>query len=65
MAALASTNFRDFAGFGSLQGFLEAGYDRFHGIEDVDRFLDDISVRMREVFEYIYCEPLENLDHGW
>jgi hypothetical protein len=53
------------AGFGSLQDFLETGYDRFHEIEDVDRFLTVLGQRMREVFEHIYLEPLENLDDGW
>jgi hypothetical protein len=53
------------AGFGSLQDFLETGYRRFHEIEDVDRFLAILGERMREVFERIYLEPLENLDDGW
>lgn len=53
------------AGFGSLQDFLETGYDRFHEIDDVDSFLTVLEQRMREVFERIYAEALENLDDGW
>lgn len=53
------------AGFGSLQDFLETGFDRFHEIDDIDRFLEVLGWRMREVFECIYLEPLENLDADW
>lgn len=50
------------AGFGALQRFLEKGYKTFHAIEDVDQFLDDITLRMTEVFTRIYTEPVENLN---
>ena len=46
-----------------MQAFLEKGYETFSALEDVDRFLDDITVRMSEVFTYIFTEPLENLGH--
>lgn len=49
------------AGFGSLQDFLETGYHTFTAINDVDRFLDDISERTRSVFKRVYEEPLEDL----
>jgi hypothetical protein len=49
-------------GFGALQRFLEKGYKTFHALEDVDRFLDDITLRMTEVFTRIFTEPLENLN---
>lgn len=46
------------AGFGVLQSFLETGYKTFNALEDVDRFLDDMTVRMTEVFTRIFAEPL-------
>jgi hypothetical protein len=48
-------------GFGAMQTFLEQGYETFSALEDVDRFLEDITARMTEVFTYIFTEPLENL----
>jgi hypothetical protein len=49
------------AGFGALQEFLEKGYRTFVALEDVDQFLDEITVRMTEVFTRIFTEPLERL----
>jgi hypothetical protein len=49
------------AGFGVLQRFLEKGYTTFIALEDVDQFLDDITLRMTEVFTRIFTEPVENL----
>ena len=49
------------AGFGALQRFLEKGYRTFNALGDVDQFLDDITLRMTEVFTRIFSEPLENL----
>lgn len=51
------------AGFGEMQEFLETGYRTFSGMEDVSRFLDDMSTRTTEIFTRIYNEPLENLQH--
>jgi hypothetical protein len=48
-------------GFAPMQAFLEKGYETFSALEDVDRFLDAITVRMTEVFTYLFTEPLENL----
>lgn len=47
------------AGFGALQKFLERGYQTFNALQDVDQFLDDMTVRMTEVFTRIFTEPLE------
>ncbi len=47
-----------FAGFGALQQFLEKGYKTFNALEDVDQFLDDITLRMTEVFTMIFTQPL-------
>ncbi len=49
------------AGFGVLQRFLEKGYRTFVALEDVDQFLDDITLRMTDVFTRIFTEPVENL----
>lgn len=49
------------AGFGALQGFLERGYGTFSALQDVDRFLDDMTSRMTDVFTWILTEPLERL----
>ena len=49
------------AGFGEMQDFLETGYRTFSAMEDVNRFLDDMSTRTTEIFTRIYSEPLENL----
>jgi hypothetical protein len=46
------------AGFGALQVFLEKGYTTFIALEDVDQFLDDMTLRMTEVFTKIFAEPL-------
>ena len=49
------------AGFGVLQRFLEKGYRTFFALEDVDQFLDDITLRMTDVFTRIFTEPVESL----
>lgn len=49
------------AGFGALQEFLEKGFTTFKQIPDIDHFLGEIEVRMIEIFERIYTEPLERL----
>ena len=41
-------------GFAALQTFLEKGYVTFVALEDVDQFLDDITLRMTEVFTEIF-----------
>lgn len=46
------------SGFGVLQVFLETGYKTFNALEDVDRFLDEMTLRMTEVFTRIFTEPL-------
>ncbi len=51
------------AGFAALQTFLENGYTTFVALEDVDQFLKNISLRMNEVFTWIFTEPPENLKH--
>lgn len=48
-------------GFAAMQAFLEKGFETFSALEDVDRFLEDITHRMTEVFTRIFTEPLENL----
>lgn len=45
-------------GFAALQVFLEKGYTSFVALEDVDQFLDDITLRMTEVFTEIYTADL-------
>jgi hypothetical protein len=45
------------AGFAVLQIFLEKGYKTFNALQDVDQFLDDMTVRMTEVFGRIFTEP--------
>jgi len=47
------------AGFGALQVFLEKGHTTFDALEDVDQFLDDVTLRMTEVFTRIFTGPLE------
>ena len=42
------------AGFAALQVFLEKGYTTFVALENVDQFLDDITLRMTEVFTEIF-----------
>ena len=49
------------AGFGALQEFLEKGYFTFRQIPDIDHFLNEIEIRMVEVFERIYTAPLDQL----
>ena len=46
------------AGFGALQKFLETGYKTFNALEDVHQFLDDMTVRMTEVFTQIFTKPI-------
>jgi hypothetical protein len=46
------------AGFGALQNFLETGYKTFNALEDVHQFLDDMTVRMTEVFTQIFTKPI-------
>jgi hypothetical protein len=45
-------------GFAALQVFLEKGYVTFVALEDVDQFLDDITLRMTEVFTEIFTADL-------
>jgi len=47
------------AGFGALQDFLETGYDTFRQIPDIDHFLDQVRIRMTEVFDRIYRSPID------
>ena len=49
------------AGFGDLQEFLETGYQTFHAIKDVKKFLHDINDRMTEIFTRIYEQPLADM----
>jgi len=49
------------AGFGEMQDFLETGYRTFSAVDDVNRFLDDMSIRTTEIFTSVYNEPLANL----
>lgn len=46
------------AGFAALQVFLEKGYTTFVALDDVDQFLDDITLRMMEVFTEIFTADL-------
>jgi hypothetical protein len=46
------------AGFAALQVFLEKGYTTFVALDDVDQFLDDITLRMTEVFTEIFTADL-------
>ncbi len=50
------------AGFGALQRFLEKGYRTFVALKDVDQFLDDMTLRMTDVFTRIFTEPVEHLN---
>ncbi len=45
-------------GFAALQVFLEKGYVTFVALEDVDQFLNDITLRMTEVFTEIFAADL-------
>lgn len=45
------------AGFGILQVFLETGYKTFNALQDIDQFLDDMTVRMTYVFTQIFAAP--------
>ena len=47
------------AGFGVLQVFLETGYKTFNALEDIDRFLDDMTVRMTEVFTRVFTMQIQ------
>ncbi len=47
------------AGFGALHEFLDNGYTYFKAIPDIEHFLDEIDLRMSQVFEAIYTWPLE------
>ena len=47
------------AGFGALQEFLETGFNTFHAISDIDRFLKLLDERMDRVFDRIYHAPLD------
>ena len=49
------------AGFGALQEFLENGYHKFRQIPDIEHFLQEIEVRMTDIFEKIYKTPLNEL----
>ncbi len=46
------------AGFAALQVFLEKGYTTFVALENVDQFLDGITLRMTEVFTEIFTADL-------
>ncbi|MDH4073117.1 MAG: hypothetical protein OEV41_08440 [Gammaproteobacteria bacterium] len=46
------------AGFGALQDFLETGYHTFRQIPDIDHFLEQIRLRMTDVFAHIYLSPI-------
>jgi hypothetical protein len=50
------------AGFGALQEFLEQGFTTFVALDNVDRFLDDITQRMTEVFTHIFTRPIAQLN---
>ena len=45
------------AGFGVLQVFLETGYKTFNALQDIDQFLDDMTVRMTYVFTQVFSAP--------
>lgn len=49
------------AGFGALHGFLKTGYERFHAIDDVPAFLDQMHGRMIQVLTRIFEVPMESL----
>lgn len=48
------------AGFGVLQVFLETGYKTFNALQDIDQFLDDMTVRMTYVFTQIFSAPSQS-----
>lgn len=52
------------AGFGALQEFLETGFNTFHAIADIDRFLELLDERMDLVFDRIYNAPLDEAGTG-
>ena len=45
------------AGIGVLQVFLETGYKTFNALQDIDQFLDDMTVRMTYVFTQVFSAP--------
>jgi len=45
------------AGIGALQVILETGYKTFNALQDIDQFLDDMTVRMTSVFTQIFAAP--------
>jgi hypothetical protein len=45
------------ARFGILQVFLETGYKTFNALQDIDQFLDDMTVRMTYVFTQVFSAP--------
>ena len=47
------------AGFQALHEFLDNGYTYFRAIPDIEHFLEEIDIRMTQVFEAIYTWPLE------
>ena len=49
-------------GFGALQEFLETGFRTFREIPDIDHFLEQIRLRMQDVFARIYNSALEQAD---
>ena len=50
------------AGFGSLQEFLETGFNTFRDIPDIDRFLEQLVGRLDDVFDRIYRKPVADLE---
>jgi hypothetical protein len=49
------------AGFSALHDFLTKGYQRFHAIEDVPRFLELMHGRMVQVLTRIFEAPMDSL----
>ena len=45
-------------GFGALQDFLETGFVTFRDIPDIDFFLEQLVVRLDQVFRRIYLESI-------
>lgn len=52
------------AGFGSLQEFLETGFNTFRDIPDIDRFLEQLVGRLERVFDRIYRKPIAEIDEA-
>jgi hypothetical protein len=50
------------AGFGDLQAFLEKGFDTFHEVPDIVRFLDDMEERMNGIFSRVFELDADQLD---